>query len=130
MLGQTPILGRDFASSDEVPGAPPVTILNYRLWANRYGKNPAVIGQTIHINDVPTVVIGVMGPDFEFPHHRVDMWLPLAPARAPLGAATGTTTEIFQNRRLRFNGASVFGRLANGVTVQQARVEMDALRIC
>jgi len=127
MLGQTPILGRDFDSSDEAPGAPPVTILNYRLWANRYGKNPAVIGQTVRINNVPTLVIGVMGPDFEFPHHRVDMWLPLSPARAPLGAAIGTTAEIFQNRRLRFNGATVFGRLANGFTVQQARADMDAL---
>jgi predicted permease len=127
MLAQTPILGRDFDSSDEAPGARSVTILNYRLWANRYGKNPAVIGQTVRINDVPTLVIGVMGADFEFPHHRVDMWLPLSPGRAPLGAAIGTTTEIFQNRRLRFNGATVFGRLANGFTVQQARAQMDAL---
>jgi len=127
MLGQTPILGRDFDSSDEAQGASPVTILNYRLWANRYGKNSAVIGQTVHINGVPTLVIGVMGPDFEYPQHRVDMWLPLSPGRAPLGAASGTTTEIFQNRRLRFNGATVLGRLANGFTVQQARGEMDAL---
>src|SRR4029434_10877600 len=68
-----------------------------------------------------------MGADFEFPHHRVDMWLPLSPGRAPLGAAIGTTTEIFQNTRLRFNCASVFRRLANGFTVQQARAQMDAL---
>lgn len=127
MLGQTPILGRDFGSSDEPAGAPAVTILSYRLWANRYGKNSAVIGETVRINDVPTLVIGVMGPDFEFPHHRVDMWLPLSPGRAPLGAAIGTTAEIFQNRRLRFNGATVFGRLAKGFTVQQARAEMDAI---
>jgi predicted permease len=127
MLGQSPILGRDFDSSDEVPSAPPVTILNYRFWATRYGKNPGVLGQFVRINDVPTLVIGVMGPDFEFPHHRVDMWLPLSPGRPPLGAAIGTTTEIFQSRRLRFNGATVFGRLADGYTVQQARAEMDAL---
>jgi predicted permease len=127
MLGQTPILGRDFDLSDEAPGAPPVTILNYRMWATRYRKNSAVIGQTVRINDVATLVIGVMGPDFEFPQHRVDMWIPLSPWRLPLGAGIGTTTEIFQNRRLRFNGATVFGRLANGFTVQQARTEMDAL---
>src|SRR5215471_11106727 len=126
MLGQTPIFGRDFDSSDEAPGAPSVTILNYRLWANRYGKNPGVIGETVRINNVPTLVIGVMRQDFEFPQHRVDMWLPLSPGRAPLGAAIGTTTAIFQNRRLRFNGATVFGRLANGFRVQQARAEMDA----
>ena len=127
MLGRIPILGRDFDSSDEAPGAPPVTILNYRLWANRYGRNPAIIGQTVHINDVPTLVIGVMGPDFDFPHHRVDMWMPLSPGRAPLGAATGTTTEVFQKRTLRFNGATVFARLANGYAVQQGRAEMETL---
>ncbi len=44
-----------------------------------------------------------------------------------MGAAIGTTTEIFQNRRLRFAGASVFGRLANGVTVENARAEMAAI---
>jgi hypothetical protein len=127
VVNQSPILGRDFDSSDEAAGAPAVAILNYLVWATRYSKNPAIIGQTIRINEIPTTVIGVMGPDIEFPYHRVDLWILLIPTRAPMGAAIGTTSEIFQNRRLRFAGASVFGRLANGVTVENARVEMAAI---
>jgi putative ABC transport system permease protein len=92
VLGQQPILGRDFEPADEKPGAAPVMILGYDLWARRYGKDPAIIGQTVRISStpaswgaidllrsIPTTVIGVMPAGFDFPHHRVDLWLPLAP---------------------------------------------------
>jgi MacB-like periplasmic core domain len=58
MIGQKPIVGRDFTAADERAGAAPVIILGYGMWENRYGKNPAMLGQTIQVNDVPTTVIG------------------------------------------------------------------------
>src|SRR5580704_14060880 len=59
MIGQKPVIGRDFILPDEAPGANPVAILGYRLWQDQYGKNPAVIGQSIRINSVPTTILGV-----------------------------------------------------------------------
>ena len=46
LLGQKPVLGRDFGSSDEMPGAAPVAILSYGFWERRYGKDSAIIGRT------------------------------------------------------------------------------------
>ena len=80
VLGQRPILGRDFVPSNEAPGASPVAILNYGLWERRHAKDPSIVGKTIRINGNPTTVIGVMAPGFDFPHHRVDLWMPLVPA--------------------------------------------------
>src|SRR5205085_1026152 len=57
VLRRSPIVGRDFVSSDEAPGATPVTILSYHLWERRYGKDPAVIGQTVRLNGAATMVI-------------------------------------------------------------------------
>ncbi len=132
VLGQQPILGRDFASSDEIPGAPAVTILSYHLWERRYGKDPAIIGQTVRINSsattwgaidlltsTPTTVIGVMPPGFEFPHHRVDLWLPLVPT----AGLRFPDLHDRQSRRFWFAVA----RLADGVTAQSARAEMESI---
>jgi len=129
VLRQTPILGRDFLPSDELPGAAPVMILTYHLWERRYKKDPTIIGHTVRINSTPaswgavdlltstpTTVIGVMPPDFRFPLNRVDLWLPLI-------RTSGMLLPILENR-LRRNFMFAFGRLADGVTLQSARAEM------
>jgi putative ABC transport system permease protein len=79
LLGQKPILGRDFAASDEIPGAAPVAILTHGFWAQRFGKDPAIVGQTLSIHSAPpTTVIGVMPKGFSFPQNQ-DLWMPLVP---------------------------------------------------
>ena len=67
VIGQKPILGRDFIPADERAGATPSIILTYRLWEKRYAKDPSVIGRTIHVNSVPSTVIGVMPKGVIFP---------------------------------------------------------------
>jgi predicted permease len=114
VLEQRPILGRDFASSDEAPGAAPVTTLSYGLWERRYFRDPAIIGQTVRIDDIPTTVIGVMAAGFDFPHHRVDLWVPVVPT---------PKLQQRQTRSLWF----AFGRLTDGATITSARAEMDAI---
>jgi putative ABC transport system permease protein len=114
VLGQQPIIGRDFAAADEAPGAAPVTILSYRVWERRYLEDPSIIGHTVRIDDRPTTVIGVMAAGFDFPHHRVDLWMPLAPTPNLLQR---------QTRVLWF----AFGRMAGGVTIQSAGAEMRAI---
>ncbi len=114
VLGQKPILGRDFAPFDAVPGAPSVTILNYRFWERRYGKDPSLIGKTIRLNGSPTTVIGVMPPGFYFPHHRVDLWVPLVP------------TPDLRKRETRVLWFA-FGRMKDGVSMRSAQAEMDTI---
>src|SRR4029453_876147 len=80
ILGQAPILGRDFLPEDDRPGAQPVVLLGGGVWKSRYGGNPSVIGQTVRVNDVPSVIIGVMPEGFKFPQNA-DLWQPLALVR-------------------------------------------------
>ena len=79
LLRQRPILGRDFFPDDDRRGAIPVVILGHSLWRNRYGSDPNVLGRTIRVNGVPSVVIGVMPDGFSFPT-RSRLWQPLGAA--------------------------------------------------
>jgi putative ABC transport system permease protein len=112
VLEQRPILGRDFASSDETAGAAPVVILSYALWEHRYGRDPSVVGRTVRINGTPTTVVGVMRDGFTFPQQS-PVWEPLV------------RTADRQDRDLR--NVSVFGRLRDGVTAANARAEMATI---
>ncbi|MGH3118347.1 MAG: ABC transporter permease, partial [Gaiellales bacterium] len=114
LLRVTPLVGRDFSSGDDRPGAPPVVILGHGVWTSRYSADPSVLGRTIRINAVPTTVIGVMPEGFKFPFHA-DLWQPLA-------ARPGVTT---QTRDVR--GIGVFGRLADDVGKAQARTELKTI---
>lgn len=114
LLGERPLLGRDFLPEDDRPGAPTVVILGHGVWRDRYGGDRTVVGRTIRINTIPAVVIGVMPEGFKFPNYT-DLWQPLA---LMPGLAS-------QGRDARTLGA--FARLTDGAAVAQARAEMDAI---
>jgi putative ABC transport system permease protein len=114
VLGRQPIVGRGFRAEDELPGATPVVILGYRLWATRYLSDPSIVGQTIRINETPTTVVGVMPDGFKFPL--------IAQIWQPLTQAPGVTRSTRDTRRL-----SIVGRLAGGATLEQARAELNAI---
>ena len=109
---QKPIAGRDFIPADELPGAAPVAILGYTLWDRRYGKDPTVIGRKIRVNEVPTIVIGVMPPEMQF-RTSVDLWMPLVPG------------GDWQKREYR--ALMMLGILAKGVRLEAARAELDTI---
>ena len=113
IVGQKPILGRDFTHVDEVPGASSVVILRYSFWERRFAKDPSIIGRVVRLNGEPTTVIGVMPRGFSFPQNQ-DLWVPLVP-----------TPEV--RRRDRRNTWFVFGRLSGGATIESARADMDAI---
>jgi predicted permease len=113
LLGQSPLLGRDFAASDETPGAPAVAIFSHGFWERRYAKDPTILGRAIRINGAPATVIGVMPGGFSFPQNQ-DLWLPLAP------------TADRQQREAR-NLWFAFGRLAKGATAASARAELEII---
>ena len=77
-----PILGRTFVAEEDVPGANRVVVLSYPTWKKRFGGDPNIVGRRIVLNQQPTEIIGVMGPEFGWPN-RADVWSPLAliPAR-------------------------------------------------
>jgi putative ABC transport system permease protein len=111
LLGETPILGRDFVAEDDRPGAPGVVLLGYTIWASRYGGDRGVVGRTIRVNGTPRVVVGVMPEGFKFPLNY-ELWLPLM-------SMPGIETERRDVRQLQ-----AFGRLAAGATMAQAQAEM------
>ena len=111
IMGQQPMLGRGFTLEDDRPGAAGVVVIGHSIFVNRYGSNPSVIGRSVRINDIPTTIIGVMPQGFKFPFNT-DLWL-------PLGTVQGLDQQLRNARNWQ-----VFGRLAPGVTREQAQSEL------
>ncbi len=114
ILGTQPTLGRSFNAGEDGRGADPVVVIGHGMWVNRYGSSPSIIGRSIRVNDVPTTVIGVMPEGFKFPFDN-DLWLPLSMIQG--------LQEQPRNTRV----LQVFGRLAPGVTREQAQSELANL---
>jgi putative ABC transport system permease protein len=114
IIGQRPFLGRDFTPEDDRPGAAAVVILGYGIWQSRYGGDPAIVGRTIRVNGLLPTVVGVMGPDMKFPPNS-ELWMPLSQ----------TNTPRVEGRGVR--SFSLIARLADGVSLDQARAELSSL---
>jgi predicted permease len=63
-LGVNPWVGRVMTDSDDRPGAPPVAVMSYHVWSDKYSSDPSVVGATYQINSHPFTVIGVAPPGF------------------------------------------------------------------
>ncbi len=112
VLRQPPALGRAFAAGEDLPGADPVVLIGYEIWTNRFDRDPNIIGRILKINGSPATIIGVMPERMKFPENS-ELWVPFIAA------------EAGQARDARL--LSVFGRLADGVTRQQASTEIDGI---
>jgi putative ABC transport system permease protein len=114
-LGVKPALGRDFLEDEMRADGPHVTILTDGFWRTEFGAHPNVIGRIIRIDGKPATIAGVLPRDFEF-----------APARsAPVWVPIHQTGDPITRRSLHW--LSVFGRLAPGVTPDQARAELQSI---
>jgi putative ABC transport system permease protein len=114
LLGEKPILGRDFLPEEDQPGARAVVIVGSAIWKARYDADPTLIGRVVRVNGVPAIVIGVMPDGFRFPVIS-DVW-------QPLGLLAGLANQKRDARELE-----VFGRLADRRTSAQAQSEVDAI---
>ncbi|MGE0041354.1 MAG: ADOP family duplicated permease [Vicinamibacterales bacterium] len=83
-FGVAPTLGRVFTADDDQPGRDGVVVLGHGLWTRRFGANPAIVGQDIHLNSEPHTVIGVMPPAFDGVGPGDDLWVPQAFTAAQL----------------------------------------------
>jgi putative ABC transport system permease protein len=118
VLGTRAILGRTFSPEDDKPGAQPVLVLGYAYWQRSWGGDPAVIGKTLEMNDHPHKVIGVLPPVPQYPDEN-DLWMPTS------ACPFRSRPETIAARRAR--GFQVFGRLAPGTTLAQARRDLDGI---
>jgi predicted permease len=112
LIGQKPLLGRDILPEEEKPGAAPVCIIGYSIWENRYGSRPDILGKTVRVNETPTTIVGIMPKGMRFPVNA-DVWTSLQPK------------GDYEKRDARTVRA--FGRLAPGVSLKQARAELDGI---
>src|SRR5579862_836584 len=119
ILHAEPLLGRDFLESEDQPGHEHEVLVSYAFWRDHLGANPAVIGSNLQLNGEAYTVIGVMRPNFEFPlvsdpSNRIQMW-----------KLQGWTP---QQRAIRDDhNYGVIARLKSGVTVEQARAELNTI---
>jgi putative ABC transport system permease protein len=114
-----PATGRTFtAAEDGAPGDAPVALLSDRLWRQRFGADPALVGGTIRINDAPLSVVGIMPPGFSGLSDKSDVWIPRTMAPRLTYADYLTTPQMF---------IPVIARLKDGVSLEQANAELASV---
>lgn len=109
LLGARPLFGRGLEASDFAAGAPDVVVIGHAMWSSRLGQDRGVLGRSIRIGRKLHVVVGVMPDGFAFPNNEV-LWLPLDP---PAGGRDRQRVQVI-------------GRLADGVSAQQAQAELSS----
>jgi putative ABC transport system permease protein len=114
VLGVAPELGRVFTPEEEQPGAPKTVVLSHATWSRRFGRDPAVLGRTMTLDDVSYEIVGVMPKTFQFPagNTEVELWAPLTVNPAAVASRPHRTYNSI-------------GRMKPGVSVDQAQADMD-----
>ena len=116
VLGVAPAFGRAITADDDRPNAQLAGIITHRLWQNRFGGDPGVIGRVIELDDRPTQIVGIMPAGFRFIYQDVDVWVPAQLDRTRQWRETGDGRFI-----------NVVGRLKAGTNLDTARADMDAI---
>jgi predicted permease len=116
VIGLNPQIGRTFTEDEDKPGAPVLVVLSDRLWQRAFNRDPNIIGRAVIFHDQPVTVTGVMPREMDSPH-GVDAWF---------SVMRRSGNVAWQNRANHpmFYG---WGRLKNGVTVEQARTEIKTI---
>ena len=115
-LGVKPILGRDFRADDDEVGAAPVVILGGGFWKRRFGSSPGILGKPVVLNGASYTVVGVIPSSFAFYGEDRDVYTPIGQWNDP----------SFRDRRIDMSAHAV-GRLKPGVTLAQAKADMDSV---
>jgi putative ABC transport system permease protein len=147
VLGVRAAHGRTFREEETWGDAERVVVLSDAFWARRFGRDPAIVGASITIDEVPREVVGILPAGVEFPERGVDLWMPLgwdrsAPqrswfrsehflrvvARLEAGASLEQADEQLQVvvQRLREEYPETNGELGAGITPLQEFLVADA----
>jgi putative ABC transport system permease protein len=113
-LGMPPLVGRAMQAADYEPGAPPVFVMRYKTWVNRFSADPKILNTTFVLNGTPRTLIGVMPPRFGW--GDADMWIPEKPDRAAAPTERGFPRYWF-----------LLGHLKPGVSEREARADFTVI---
>ena len=113
MTRVAPILGRTLTDADASAAAPAVVMIGERIWRERFGADPDLLGRTVIISDVPTAVVGVMPATFRFPSVH-EVWQPLKIDEGAVQPRAGI-------------GISIWARMKPGISPEQANAELAVL---
>jgi predicted permease len=125
VLGVPAVLGRPLTPDDDRPGDPQaVAVISHGFWQRRFGRDPAVIGKTVLLDEIPFTIVGVTPPGFfgfavgESP----DLWWPVQMLPQ---VAWGWQAKLLTNKSSQW--LWIVGRLKPGVAWEQARSELDVI---
>jgi macrolide transport system ATP-binding/permease protein len=115
-LGVKPMLGRTFLPGEDLPGKPKIVMLTYGTWLKRFGGRRDIVGQSVTLSDDAYTIVGVLPREFAFaPRGNAEFFVPL------LDKSDGC--EV----RRSCHNLDGIGRLKDGVTVDAARSEFEAI---
>ncbi len=134
VMGVAPLLGRTFAADEGITeGTHPVVVLGHGFWSSNFGADPDVVGRQVSINTVPYTVIGVAPASFTgmLPAVSPHIWIPLMMSDSvSLMGINDVQESPIGDTRIERRGARflfVKGRLASGMTVEQAQANATTL---
>jgi predicted permease len=119
VLGVHPAIGRSFAPGEDTIGAAPIAMISGGLWKRKFGSSPEVLGKSMSLSGRAYSIVGVVPASFELSlggFHDIDVYVPIGQWENPLLPKRGAG--------LGFHG---IGRLKPGVTVEQARADMERI---
>ena len=120
VLGVKPVLGRTFTESEDLLGGAPVALISDNLWKRKFASARDVVGKSIDLNDTMYTIVGIIPASFHYHnenfHDDKDVFVPIGQWSDPL----------FRNRHTGM-GMDAVGRLKPGITVEQARADLNAV---
>jgi len=116
LLGISPLLGRNFLPEEDRANAPRVALISYGLWQDHYNRDAGILNRLIDVDGSPARVIGVLPKGFELPTLQApDVMMPLA------------LDEGIERKSSPGHPMRTFARLRPGVSLEQAKAEMEPL---
>jgi predicted permease len=115
-LGEKLALGHDFSPGQDRFGGMPAAIISHRLWREKFGGSATALGKTLTLNGTDYTIVGVLRPEFHFENQDADIYTPI-----------GRGNPLYRNDRTN-HGVLCVARLQPGVSIGQARAEMNAIQ--
>jgi putative ABC transport system permease protein len=112
-IGAEPILGRTFTDADYAEAGSSIVVLGHRAWTNRFGSDPAIVGQPLTLDGQARTVVGVLPADFRFPD-AAELWIPRPP-------------QPWDEQSRPADFMTGVARLADGVSLAQAEAEASRI---
>jgi predicted permease len=120
ILGVKPVAGRTFTESEDLLGGAPVALISENLWKRKFASSADVVGRSIDLNDTMYTIVGIIPASFHYHNENFDedkdVFIPIGQWNDPL----------FRDRHSGM-GMDAVGRLKPGITVEQARADLNAV---